>query len=75
MKTDAELIIQNKNREIGLTHLNKLLTTYMLEVGMFQTCLNCCDWNDTTEMCIKFNARPPAKIIVSGCEHHTDIPY
>jgi len=44
--------------------LNKVLTT----------CLNCKHWsNDANEYCILFNAKPPAKIIVFGCDNYMDI--
>ena len=53
----------------------KELIQGMMNDGWFTTCTNCCDWNDKTEMCMKFKVRPPAKVIVVGCEQHSDIPF
>lgn len=75
MKTKAEIILQSKSREAGLADLSKIITDWMMEIGMFQSCINCCDWNNDKEMCVKFKMRPPAKVIVSGCEFHSDIPF
>lgn len=42
----------------------------------WQTCLNCVQWDELTETCIQFNARPPAPIIVNGCrDYQSDIPF
>jgi len=37
----------------------------------WQTCLNCDEWDNETETCKLFgNVKPPAHIIVNGCEDH-----
>ena len=33
----------------------------------YRNCLNCKCWNEANEICNKFNARPPAEIIVYSC--------
>lgn len=73
--TTAEEVLLSKSREQGLKQLSMILNKWMLEIGMFTTCLNCCNWDDKNEMCMKFKQRPPAKIIVVGCSEHTDIPF
>ena len=38
----------------------------------YKNCLNCAHWNEVSEICNKFNSRPPAEIIVYSCEHHLE---
>lgn len=40
-----------------------------------RSCLQCMHWKELKEICEKFNVRPPAKVIVNGCEHHDFIPF
>lgn len=37
---------------------------------MTRTCLNCEHWAENSEICNLVNQRPPASVIVSGCEKH-----
>ena len=53
----------------------KQLVQALMDDGWLTTCTNCCDWDEPKEMCMKFKVRPPAKVIVVGCEHHSDIPF
>lgn len=44
----------------------------------FQSCLNCKLFNEKQEICSKYNQRPPARVIVFGCndyEDTSDIPF
>lgn len=43
--------------------------------GAFDNCTTCMYWDDKNEMCEKFKQRPPAKVIVHGCEFHDVIPF
>ena len=74
MKNASE-ILRTTNRQDLLNCLALNFTNYLMQQGYFMTCLNCHHWQERTELCGKFNARPPAKVIVSGCEEHTDIPF
>lgn len=38
----------------------------------FKTCLNCDNFNEITEQCKLWNSRPPARVIVFGCDSHDD---
>lgn len=38
----------------------------------FQTCLNCMFWKHTEDICGKYNAKPPAEIIVFSCPDYKD---
>jgi hypothetical protein len=52
------------------------LQAVLITATKWQTCLNCIDWSKDKEICNRFNARPPAHIIVSGCQDHfADIPF
>lgn len=72
----SEKVLKARSRQDALSKLSLEMTRWMVEVGMFETCLNCDHWNDRDEICTKFKMRPPAKIIVCGCEfHESDIPF
>lgn len=71
----VEEALRTKNRHDLLNILALNFTNYLFDNGWFSTCLNCHYWKDKEEMCSKYNQRPPAKIIISGCEEHTDIPF
>lgn len=75
MKQSAEEALRLNNRHDLLNILGLNFTNYLFEQGWFTTCLNCHYWNKEQDICGKFNQRPPAKIIISGCEEHTDIPF
>jgi hypothetical protein len=57
------------------------LTAYFLDMGLFRSCLNCEHWIKegaplNPETCGLYKSRPPARIIVTGCESHSDnIPF
>ena len=40
-----------------------------------QSCLQCLHWKEKEEICGLFKQRPPAKVIVVGCEKHEFIPF
>ena len=37
-----------------------------------KSCLNCISFNEQTEVCTKFNQRPPARVIAFACENYED---
>lgn len=39
----------------------------------FRNCLNCQQFAEATELCKRWNSRPPARVIAYGCEEHQDI--
>jgi len=42
----------------------------------WQSCMNCCNFEEKSENCLLFKGRPPAFIIVSGCKDHDfEIPF
>ena len=40
-----------------------------------RSCLMCGHFTESKEICDKFKQRPPAKIIVNGCQFHEFIPF
>jgi hypothetical protein len=51
------------------------LQAAMIRTEAWQSCLNCLWWQGDKE-CGKFNAVPPAHVIVNGCrDHEADIPF
>lgn len=43
---------------------------------LWQCCPNCFQWDDKAEQCGKWNMKPPAKVILLGCEDwEVDIPF
>lgn len=85
--TDAELILADTIRKDAMDKLALILASHMDEMGMFKTCLNCEHWIEGTQkgtlltpeqrqICGLYKIRPPTKIIVCGCDSHTDnIPF
>ncbi len=53
--------------------LTNELIDLLIDHGYFRNCLNCKCWNEINDMCAQFNCRPPTKVIVSGCEMHSDV--
>jgi len=45
--------------------------------GLFKNCTKCMHWNFPKDICIKYNEKPPATIIVKGCDSFQldEIPY
>lgn len=75
-------ILRTTERVKLLDGLASGLVEWALDQGLFRSCLNCQHWtgeNPTAvpaESCSLFRARPPARIIVTGCDSHSDqIPF
>lgn len=44
-----------------------------IEDGMLQpSCITCEHFNEAAELCTKYNARPPARVIVFACDAYED---
>lgn len=66
------------NRNEMLKHvadyIGPRITSILEEVT--RTCVNCCHFDETKELCRMANKRPPARVIAFGCEKYEDeIPY
>lgn len=48
---------------------------FMVEKGVLSTCLTCRNWHKEDETCGSAGARPPAEVIVFGCNQWDDIPF
>jgi len=44
-----------------------------LRTTVYRTCLNCREWEEGNETCKRFNARPPAPVIVYSCEQWEEL--
>lgn len=79
--TDAERILTDTVRKDAMNKLALILAGHMDEMGMFKSCYNCEYWiegppNNKQQICGLYKLRPPTKIIVCGCESHSDnIPF
>lgn len=48
----------------------------IVESGIWQSCLNCSNFESESEVCKIYNQKPPAYIVINGCEKHIgDIPF
>jgi hypothetical protein len=80
---DVVKAYNNTSRETAIRTLANQMVEEWVDLGMFRSCLNCEHWNSEDskvkppETCAKFgDARPPARIIVTGCPDHSDnIPF
>lgn len=43
--------------------------------GLFRHCTDCYNWDEKNELCKLCNQRPPAKVIVHGCNQFDEIPF
>lgn len=41
--------------------------------GLNRSCISCENFDESKELCKKFNARPPARIIALSCDKYVDI--
>ena len=60
---------------INHQRLAELLVERLKAEGYLNNCCTCHYWNDDKQICDKFKERPPAKVIVCGCEFHEEIPF
>jgi hypothetical protein len=52
-----------------------LIHRFMVDRYAVSTCLNCTNFNEKEELCKKASSRPPAEVLVYGCEAWDDIPF
>lgn len=62
--------------------LNLVIDAYLREAGnngIQKSCLSCKHFAEQKgEVCLKFNQRPPARVLVLSCQHYeddNDIPF
>lgn len=63
--------------ELDMKNPSQSLFDRLVDEIKRQSCPNCMHWNIEEEFCTKFKQRPPAKVIVRGCEHfdEDEIPF
>jgi len=70
MRSPLELGMSPNELAIQKTH------ELLVQRGILPSCVNCELWDEKQELCTKWGRRPPAKVIVIGCQHHIpDIPF
>ncbi len=62
-------------RQGDIPRLAELIFERLKNEGYLDNCTTCMYWNDKTEFCQFWKAKPPAKTIVTGCEEHDIIPF
>lgn len=62
-----------KPRTNMLRRLIEDAVSRVIDEGWLRNCTNCEHWIGNTEQCALYKARPPAKVIVVGCESHSDL--
>lgn len=70
-----QTMLASPQREAMLRELANHLAERMIDEGWLRSCLNCDHFDKVKELCMfaNYGQRPPAKIIVSGCENHSDL--
>ena len=49
---------------------------FLIHTGALLSCISCTHYCQQKELCKKWQSKPPAKIIVIGCDSHSpDIPF
>jgi hypothetical protein len=69
---------QSSPREQAIADLSKEVHRHVFNaiVMATRTCANCERYCHSTEKCLLWNARPPARTIVEGCDEHRDeVPF
>jgi hypothetical protein len=54
------------------TEIEKHLFEKLADLIKHRNCVNCIAWMHEKEWCNKYNLRPPARIIIKGCEYFED---
>jgi hypothetical protein len=49
------------------------LGNFLWQKGYGRNCVNCDHWQNDKQLCGMWNSLPPAKVIVVGCDKHTDL--
>lgn len=47
----------------------------LLQTAEDRNCTTCLHWQNKPELCKLYKERPPAAVIVKGCEQHDYIPF
>jgi hypothetical protein len=78
MTIKPHAILRQDSYDDLVSAINKLFVGKSNFTHIYQNCLNCKFWNYGGDKCGKFNAKPPAEIIIYSCEAYEDngcIPY
>lgn len=69
----SDQAIRPRARPFAKTSVNvaRVLETFCESV-ILQSCLTCASFHEESEICQKFKARPPARVIVHACPDYMD---
>jgi hypothetical protein len=73
----AEHLFRNMVRQ-GIGLKPTALFSEQEELGLQASCINCLFFTEQTEICKRYNARPPARIIAMSCkdwDDKNDVPF
>ena len=59
-------------RQDAWLNLSSTLIGNITNANVFQNCLNCMNWDYAGDKCKKYDAKPPAEIIVYSCPDYQD---
>lgn len=59
-------------RQEAWLNLNSAIVQHITTANIFQNCLNCMNWDFGKDQCKKYQAKPPAEIIVYSCPDYQD---
>ena len=66
-------VLQGTTRYNALDALARKLADSWYDANLFKSCINCDHWQDDKQLCGLYSMLPPAKVIVTGCDKHTDL--
>lgn len=59
--------------DLGYMIRHAIITGLQQQRHPYKNCINCNRFDQQKEICKKFNARPPARVIAYGCPEHDDM--
>lgn len=70
----SDIIKPTNNRRVRSNFSDhiRFLAGYIASADVMRSCLNCEWFDEPNEMCKVFKQRPPARVIVEGCNSYSD---
>lgn len=58
--------------ELRFRLTNAIAEAVTMKDGSTKSCINCSHFDEKTELCVKFQQRPPARVIALACPEYED---